>query len=391
MGTRATSFPDLCQLVDLTAMYGMPATAQGRHLMAVKITSHVATTADKPAFLLVACHHAREIGTPVVALDTIDRLLNGYGVDPTITDLVDGYEIWVAPVWNPDGYNYVFTTNNLWRKNRRPNPGGSFGVDQNRNYPLGWSAPCSGDTTPSSDTYKGPSVASEPETQTMLAWATDRNFCKVIDYHSFGRETLYSYLCLSHPLTAYLGQEAAAVASASGYGGATRAPSAEGEEEEAQLAFRGSLAFLTEIGTDFQPSYSSAVTEAGLVWGGTRLLLARPIPVSGHVTDAATGQPVTATIVYAGVNFTNGETNGSHGPYGRYHAFLPGGAFTLNYSAPGYVTAQRIVTVVNGTAQIVDVALRRVCYANCDGSTAAPILNVNDFICFQAQFAAGCP
>ena len=30
-------------------------------------------------------------------------------------------------------------------------------------------------------------------------------------------------------------------------------------------------------------------------------------------------------------------------------------------------------------------------YANCDSSTAAPVLNVNDFICFQQKFAAGCP
>jgi hypothetical protein len=29
------------------------------------------------------------------------------------------------------------------------------------------------------------------------------------------------------------------------------------------------------------------------------------------------------------------------------------------------------------------------CYANCDGSTIAPILNVNDFICFQNLFATG--
>lgn len=29
------------------------------------------------------------------------------------------------------------------------------------------------------------------------------------------------------------------------------------------------------------------------------------------------------------------------------------------------------------------------CYPNCDGSTATPLLNVNDFICFQQQFAAG--
>jgi hypothetical protein len=29
------------------------------------------------------------------------------------------------------------------------------------------------------------------------------------------------------------------------------------------------------------------------------------------------------------------------------------------------------------------------CYANCDASTTAPFLNVNDFICFQTKFAAG--
>jgi probable HAF family extracellular repeat protein len=30
-------------------------------------------------------------------------------------------------------------------------------------------------------------------------------------------------------------------------------------------------------------------------------------------------------------------------------------------------------------------------YANCDGSCAAPTLNVNDFACFLTRFAAGCP
>ena len=30
-------------------------------------------------------------------------------------------------------------------------------------------------------------------------------------------------------------------------------------------------------------------------------------------------------------------------------------------------------------------------YANCDASTAPPVLNVNDFICFNNRFATGCP
>jgi hypothetical protein len=29
-------------------------------------------------------------------------------------------------------------------------------------------------------------------------------------------------------------------------------------------------------------------------------------------------------------------------------------------------------------------------YANCDGSTTAPVLNVLDFACFLNRFAAGC-
>jgi hypothetical protein len=31
------------------------------------------------------------------------------------------------------------------------------------------------------------------------------------------------------------------------------------------------------------------------------------------------------------------------------------------------------------------------CYANCDGSTSSPMLNVNDFACFLNAFAAGSP
>ncbi|MFN0131620.1 MAG: hypothetical protein ACKVW3_03660 [Phycisphaerales bacterium] len=46
----------------------------------------------------------------------------------------------------------------------------------------------------------------------------------------------------------------------------------------------------------------------------------------------------------------------------------------------GGVDRFRIVGFTCGTAT---------CYANCDGSTSAPILNVNDFVCFQNLFAAG--
>jgi hypothetical protein len=31
------------------------------------------------------------------------------------------------------------------------------------------------------------------------------------------------------------------------------------------------------------------------------------------------------------------------------------------------------------------------CYANCDSSTASPVLNVADFTCFLQKYASGCP
>jgi hypothetical protein len=352
----AAAYPAIAQLVDLTDTYSTPPTAEGRHLYALKISDNVLVDEDEPAMLIVSAHHAREISTPVITLGAAERLTAGYATDARIAAAVNGHEIWIAPVWNPDGYNHVFTTDNLWRKNRRVFPSG-VGVDQNRNYSQGWNATCAGSTNASSETYKGPAGASEAETQTLMTWSARERFAKVIDYHSYGREVLYAYLCLNHPFTSWMQQEAAAISSASGYGGSTRLPSAEGEHQQWQFARMGAYAFLIETHTQFQPSYASAVSEATLVWPGILSVLERRIPVSGHVTDQRTGAPLAATIDLPNVAFSNGESNASGGAYGSYHLFVPPGTYDVRFSAPGYqpVTAQ--VTVTNTSAIVLDVAL----------------------------------
>jgi carboxypeptidase T len=352
----AAAYPEIAQVVDLTAAYSAPPTFEGRHLYALKISDNVSVDEDEPAMLVAAAHHAREIGTPVIALDAADRLTSGYLTDPRITAAVNSHEIWIAPVWNPDGYNYVFTSNNLWRKNRRVFAGG-VGVDQNRNYSQGWSASCAGSTSVSSETYKGPSAASEAETRTMMAWSEAERFAKVIDYHSYGREVLYAYRCLSHPFRTWMQQEATTISHASGYLGHTRLPSAEGEHQQWQFARLGSYAFLIETHTEFQPSYASALAEAATVWPGLLSVLERPVSVSGHVTDALTGAPLAARIELVGVAFTNGETNGSGGSFGSYHMFLPSGTYDVRFSRDGYAPAVRRVTVSGTSAEVLDVQL----------------------------------
>ena len=73
------------------------------------------------------------------------------------------------------------------------------------------------------------------------------------------------------------------------------------------------------------------------------------------------------------------------------------GSFELSCSAGGNCyancdesTASPILNVADFTCFLQRFASGE-SYANCDGSTTEPILNVADFTCFLQQFAAGCP
>ena len=48
--------------------------------------------------------------------------------------ILDNLDVYIVPIVNVDGYIYTWTNNRLWRKNRRDNGGGVFGVDINRNW-----------------------------------------------------------------------------------------------------------------------------------------------------------------------------------------------------------------------------------------------------------------
>ena len=352
----ADANPAIAQVVDVTATYGAPPTVEGRHLYALKISDNVAADEDEPAMLIVSAHHAREISTPIIGLRAAEKFTSQYSVDPVITAAVDGNEIWIAPVWNPDGYNHVFTTDNMWRKNRRVFSTG-VGVDLNRNFPPGYSAACAGSTSVASETYKGPSAFSEAETQTMQLWSRAERFAKVIDYHSYGREVLYGFVCLSYPFQAWMRTEAVTISQASGYGGLTRVPSNEGEHQQWQFTRQGAYAFLIETHTEFQPPYESAVAEADAVWPGILTVLDRPISISGHVTDAVTGAPLEAAITFDNVTFTNGETYSSGGAYGAYAMILPPRSYDVRFTVPGYNTVVQRVVVGPATAMTLDVPM----------------------------------
>lgn len=172
---------------------------EGRVLLGVKISDNAAAEEGEPEVLVVGCHHARELMSVELPLYLMRRLLDGYGSDPVLTSLVDSREIWIVPIVNPDGHVYVQNnsggqSDNWWRKNRRPNGDGSFGVDLNRNYGYHWGWDDLGSSpTPSSGVYRGAGPFSEPETAAIRDFMNGREFTISASFHSYGQLFLYPW------------------------------------------------------------------------------------------------------------------------------------------------------------------------------------------------------
>ncbi|MDM7915716.1 MAG: M14 family metallopeptidase [Candidatus Eisenbacteria bacterium] len=179
-----------------TAPFSIGTTGEGRQIWAIKVSDNPNADEDEPEVLYDGVHHAREIMTVEMCLYFPRYLCENYGTDPLATFLVDNREIWFVPIFNVDGFVYNELTNpnggGMWRKNRRNNGGGCYGVDVNRNYPYEWGYG-GGSGYPCDETYWGPSAASEPENQAMINLMNDRHFVVQDSWHSVAGLILFSW------------------------------------------------------------------------------------------------------------------------------------------------------------------------------------------------------
>ncbi|MGQ9811677.1 MAG: M14 family zinc carboxypeptidase [bacterium] len=183
----ADAHPDICR------MESIGLSIENRDIWALKISDNVAITEDEPRILYLGCHHAREVITVEVPLYIMFWLVDNYGTDSLATYLVDNREIWIVPLMNPDGREYVQNVGD-WRKNRRYNGDGTYGVDLNRNYSYMWGYDNEGSSpNPGSETYRGTAGFSEPETQAIRDLLINYEFDACISYHSYGKYLLYPW------------------------------------------------------------------------------------------------------------------------------------------------------------------------------------------------------
>lgn len=175
-------------------------TGQGREILALKVTAGARHVPDgsRPAVLYSATQHAREWIATEVSRRMLHHFVDGWtSHDPATRRLLTHEEFWFLPVMNPDGYQYTFDHERLWRKNLRDNDGdgqitGNDGVDPNRNYPehFGYDNEGSSSQT-SNETYRGPAPASEPETRAAMRLFDRVPFAFQVNYHSYGPYLLY--------------------------------------------------------------------------------------------------------------------------------------------------------------------------------------------------------
>ena len=112
----AAANPDICEL------HNIGPTVQGRALWFMKISDNVAVEEDELEFKYISTMHGDEPVGAEMCMYFINLLVNEYGIDPELTELVNETEIWIMPLMNPDGNAMGIRYN-------------ANGVDLNRNFP----------------------------------------------------------------------------------------------------------------------------------------------------------------------------------------------------------------------------------------------------------------
>ena len=187
---------------DIVSRFSIGKSYQGRDLWAVKISDNVNVDEAEPEVMFDGTHHADEHMATEMTLHILHWLVDGYGVDPRITSIVNTREIWIVFLVNPDGAEYDISGGrfHFWRKNRQPTPhSSSIGTDLNRNYSYHWGSGGRTSTNPQAITYHGPFAFSSPEDRAMRDFMASRvvngrqQIRAAITFHEYGRLVMWPY------------------------------------------------------------------------------------------------------------------------------------------------------------------------------------------------------
>ncbi|MFH1688402.1 MAG: M14 family zinc carboxypeptidase [bacterium] len=350
MNQFAADYPDLCRIVNIGT------TVEGRALLFAKISDNVNVEENEPEVLHTGTMHGDETTGYILILRMIDSLLTSYGTVPEITDMVDGMEIWLNPLANPDG-TYAggnSTVNGATRYNAN-------GYDLNRNFPDPEDGPNPGGTW-------------QPETIAWMAFLDSMSFVISANFHGGAEVVNYPWdtWVRRHADDAWWQDISHA------YADSAQAHSPSGYMTDLNDGITNGYDWYTTAGCrqDYM-NYFQHGREATIEISNTKLLPASQLPahwgynrislfdwlrnafygIKGTVTDSLTGDPLHAMIEVVGHDEDSSQVY-TDPDVGDYVRMIEPGTWDLQFTSPGYYTKLiSDVTIFDGETINLDVQM----------------------------------
>ncbi|HNW69399.1 MAG TPA: M14 family zinc carboxypeptidase [Bacteroidales bacterium] len=361
MANFATNYPTLCDIDTILA-----ATPSGNYrILVAKISDNVNTAENEPQFLFSSSMHGNETAGFFLTLRMIDYLLTNYGSITQITNLINGAELWICPLANPEGTYYNSSPAGSTVANaRRAN---LAGVDLNRNYP----DPRAGQNP---DGY-----ATQAETQAFITFANNHHFNMAGNFHG-GTEVMnypwdtwttagnpnadaawWERVCTNYVTTGRLFN--ASYMTDTYADGVTEGGDwyvITGGRQDYMNYYHQCREVTMEVDVD----YITPVEDFSNKWNENYQAMLNYMQESlygirGIITDSCSGEPIRAKVFANSYDQANDSSHVySALPVGNYHKYVNTGTYSVTFSAPGY-TSKTItgISVTNGSATVVNVAL----------------------------------
>ncbi|KAL2019977.1 hypothetical protein VTK56DRAFT_8977 [Thermocarpiscus australiensis] len=193
----------------LTSMTSIGKSYEGRDIYALRVgmrSDNGEARGSRQTVLITGGVHGREW----ISTSTVNYLLwsvvTSYDKEPMITKLLERFDIAFIPVLNPDGYEYTWQTDRLWRKSRQQTKMRFCrGLDLDHAFGYAWEA-AKHQSDPCSESYGGDRPFQAVEASELAKWAKNETengtrFIAFLDLHSYSQQILfpYSYTCSLDP------------------------------------------------------------------------------------------------------------------------------------------------------------------------------------------------
>ncbi|GAB0135945.1 hypothetical protein EsDP_00004265 [Epichloe bromicola] len=181
---------------------------EGRDISALRLRDPLTIdfTIPRKTIIITGGLHAREW----ISTSTVNYLawsfIMSFGKERMITKLLHEFDIVFVPAVNPDGMEYSWQVDRLWRKSRQQtNLRYCRGLDLDHAFGYGWDGSAA-QADPCSESYGGEQPFQAVEAMQLAQWARNESsnnvqFVGLIDLHSYSQQILfpYSFSCQAVP------------------------------------------------------------------------------------------------------------------------------------------------------------------------------------------------